>query len=142
MENIEVIVPIKDFDGYFISENGKVYCNLNKGSRKRDNNIDKELHEIMPRLTKNGYDRVYLRQTSTNTRKDLYIHRLVAEYFIPNPEKKKYVDHINCIRTDNRKENLRWSTAKENTSHTEEIGHVIRDKKGRYVSNFDYKEFL
>jgi hypothetical protein len=46
--------------------------------------------------------------------RSLCIHRLVAIAFIPNPDGKKEVDHINRIKTDNRVENLRWSTRSEN----------------------------
>ena len=67
-----------------------------QGNRNKDKTVD--FYEIKPRLTKNGYARVYARQTSTNKRKDLYIHRLVAQYFLPNPQDKKYVNHKNCIR--------------------------------------------
>lgn len=42
------------------------------------------------------------------------IHRLVALYFIPNPNDYKEIDHINRIRDDNRVENLRWVTRSEN----------------------------
>lgn len=86
---------------------------------------------------------IYAKQISTNKRKDLYIHRLVAEYFIPNPDNKKYVNHINFIRNDNRVENLEWGTMKENNDITEKVGHVIRDtENGRYIGKFDYKAYL
>jgi hypothetical protein len=42
------------------------------------------------------------------------IHRLIAIHFIPNPENKPDVDHINRIRDDDRIENLRWATKQEN----------------------------
>lgn len=79
--------------------------------------------------------RVYCRQTSTNKRKDLYIHRLVAEYFIPNPQNKKQVNHKNCCRSYNRVSNLEWCTSKENNDYTMHVGHMIRNKEtGRFAS--------
>ena len=44
----------------------------------------------------------------------LLVHRIVAQLFIPNPENKPCVDHINCNKQDNRIENLRWVTYSEN----------------------------
>ena len=47
-----------------------------------------------------------------------YIHRLIAIAFIPNPDNKLFVDHINNIRDDNRIENLRWATKTENNQNS------------------------
>ena len=49
--------------------------------------------------------------------KNFKVHRLVAVAFIPNPENKPEVDHINAIKTDNNINNLRWVTAKENMNN-------------------------
>lgn len=49
--------------------------------------------------------------------KQYKLHRLIAEAFIPNPKNKIEVDHINTIRDDNRAENLRWATSKENSNN-------------------------
>ena len=65
-----------------------------------------------PNICKNGYYVVNLCKNYHN--KICRVHRLIAEHFIPNPENKPQVDHINTIRTDNRVENLRWVTNYEN----------------------------
>lgn len=125
-----MIVPIKDFNGYFISDNGKVYCNLGKGNR--DKNKRCEMYEVKPRAARNGYTRVYMRQSSTNKRVDKYVHRLVAEHFISNPENKPCVNHKDCNRANNNLSNLEWVTHKENNDYTMKLLHMYRDAKGRF----------
>lgn len=46
-----------------------------------------------------------------------FLHRIIAEAFIPNPNNLPQIDHINTIRDDNRIENLRWVTPKENMNN-------------------------
>lgn len=59
--------------------------------------------------------------------KKYMVHRLVADTFIPNPECKSYVDHINRSKTDNRVENLRWVTRSENNRNSPQVDKVTSE---------------
>lgn len=59
------------------------------------------------------------------------IHRLVALAFIPNPDDKPEIDHINAIRTDNSVENLRWVTRKENQQNPISRNNKSMVKRGK-----------
>ena len=128
-----MIMPIEDFDGYYISSEGKVFCDLGKGCRDRTKRC--EMYEVKPRVARNGYMRVYMRQTSTNKRVDKYIHRLVALHFINRPQGKNVVNHIDSDRANNKISNLEWVTTKENVEHAMRNERLFRDPaNGRYCS--------
>lgn len=73
-----------------------------------------------------GYRRLCL--MVNGVRKNLYLHRLIASAFKPNPNNYQFVDHINGIRTDNRIDNLNWVNAQQNQ-------HNMRSAKGYCFDN-------
>lgn len=60
--------------------------------------------------------------------KNISVHRAVALAFIPNPDSKREVNHINGNKKDNAVENLEWVTPKENMRHAISIGHIRKSK--------------
>lgn len=69
---------------------------------------------------KDGYVRISYKRKGRPYCKTL--HRVVAELFVPNPDGKPEINHINGDKTDNRAENLEWCTASENQKHALDTG--------------------
>lgn len=109
--------PVKDHDGYFITDEGRVFSDRIKGHRKAGH-----LHEIMPHCKDNGYLVIKARNDMTGRRDDLLVHRLVGEAFIPNPDNLPEINHKRGIKTDNRATELEWCTGAENTRHAIKTG--------------------
>jgi len=75
-------------------------------------------------LSKNGYCRCVLRDTKENEYKTIYrfAHRLIGETFIPNPENKYTINHINLDKQNNEPYNLEWLSYADNNKHAWDNG--------------------
>ena len=111
----EIWKDIEGWEGLYQVSNGGRVRSLDRiipRSCKGDKFVKGRL--LVLRNDKDGYKVVHFRDASTGRNRLLKVHRLVAIAFIPNPKGKDQIDHINGIRSDNRVDNLRWCTCKEN----------------------------
>lgn len=103
----EVWRDIEGFDGYQVSNMGRV----------KNLNYNRTGEERVLQATDNGQKYLVLSLCKDGKKYNKRVHRLVAEAFLPNPDNKPEIDHINTDRRDNRVENLRWCTNKENINN-------------------------
>ena len=123
--------PINDFVGvYDVSTYGRIRSFLNNRHGVCD---DPKI--IKGSLGKNGYYTVSLHNPATQKRKKLLVHRIVAQTFIPNPDIKSVVDHINTNKTDNRVENLRWVTHRENNLNSITLSKTKKARRAYCITH-------
>ena len=135
----EVIKPILGFDGYYVSNLGKVYRMKRHG-----------LKEMTQRLNRDGYFRVGLRNGKKRETGSLInqgkskifqksVSRLVAEAFIGDIPDGFQVDHINCVRTDNYSTNLQIITVSDNVgkSFSHSLNANIGTQTGKKMPNLE-----
>lgn len=94
---------VEGYEGlYKVTRSGQVYS------------VRRKIY-MKPQMDKDGYLCVNLRKDGSYKR--FFIHRLVALAYVPNPEGKPTVNHIDEIKTNNDYRNLEWATHKENTNY-------------------------
>ena len=125
--------PIEGSNGsYEINETGQV----------RSKQYQRDWFILKPLLAKMGYYMYSINYLGKNQK--VYLHRLIAKAFIPNPECLEEVNHKNGVKTDNRLENLEWCTHKYNMRHAFISG--LTKSKGAHktakLSNDQVKEAL
>lgn len=91
---------------YFICDKGFI-ISINRG-----------VNILKPRFDKKGYVAYFLRDNFMGKRKSFKAHRLVAEYFIENPNNHKEVNHINGNKQNNHFNNLEWCDRQRNVKHS------------------------
>lgn len=79
-------------------------------------NGEKKSRKLKPAVLKNGYKQVKLFD-GDGKQHGMYVHRLVAITFLPNPESKQIVNHKDCNRANCDISNLEWATQSENMRH-------------------------
>lgn len=122
--------PIAGYEGrYAVSDRGRVWSYTKHAA-------------LSPNRMTHGYLCVHLYLGGRRNRAVKTIHQLVAQAFIPNPNKCREVNHKNFNREDNSVENLEWVTRKENVQHALAAGRRVRPEKRVRGINLRSKEIV
>lgn len=123
---MEKYIPIKGFDGFYeISNFGKVKSIIRNQTKSRNRPTTKKEKILKWSYNPQGYP--YITLTVNWKRKIIFIHRLIAENFIPNPNNYNVVNHLDGDKNNCNVFNLEWTTHSLNLKHAYDNG--LRKRK-------------
>jgi len=130
---MEIFKPILGYPDYEISNKGNVRS-LDRIVFHPNGNLNLKGKPLKMRIKNYGY----VSLTNNGVSNNFYIHRLVAIHFVPNPENKTQVNHLDGDKFNNNDWNLEWNTPKENINHA--IASNLISNKGVNHSNAKISE--
>lgn len=144
IKNVSEISGYEKLEGYTVNDIGDVYSYWGKEIDSKGRFTKTSVHKkfkrkLKPLIDSKGYPYVDLK-SSDGKRRCPKIHRLVALSFIPNPENKPQVNHIDGCKTNNSVSNLEWVTNEENRTHAINIG--LKDEIHYGVAQYDMDDNL
>lgn len=128
----EIWKDIKGYEGFFMVSNlGRVKrvprISINKWSTETF--LKEKI--LNPTLSYKGYPTVTLRKEKNKDHKTFFVHRLVANHFLGNPENKQQINHIDGNKKNNKVDNLEFCTQSENIKHAYKIGLINKKLKSQ-----------
>jgi len=135
----EIFKPVNPKYGtrYEVSNKGRLRITNKAGSKIRIGSLHPQMHTT------------YIKASLSNDGENftVHMHRLVADAFIPNPDNKPFVNHIDKDGTNNKVENLEWVTASENMQHSadnQELNTRAKSikKKNRTTASNSFETYL
>lgn len=116
---------VHGFEGHYkVSNRGEIVSLQRVIMRSNGHSLRVDQRTLSQAKHTGGYLSVNLWKDNKST--NCLVHRVVAQAFIPNPERKPEVNHKDGDKTNNTVSNLEWSTPAENTSHAYRTGLVCR----------------
>jgi len=113
---LEIWKPVEGFgDKYLVSNYGRVQS------------LHRKPKIVMPSPNKKRHGYMYINLQYSGVRKNWLLHQLVAKIFLPNPDNKPQVNHIDFNPNNNRIDNLEWVTGIENINHTVQAGRTAHN---------------
>ena len=131
----EIWKPVKEWEDFYLVSNLGRVKSLNRITRNGSGLFLKKGRLLKNHINNKGYEYLYLK--NKEKKKKMYVHRLVAMSFIPNPNNKKEVNHIDCNPLNNNVFNLEWVTHKENMSYMSKLGRS--NKTGEWLNKIKEK---